>query len=196
MRVVRDEKQGKEISSLRKDRNRANKLNDQQVLKMKNFIEQPMDSSKKLIPLIVKGDVHGSVEAIRESLLKLTVLTSPVSTFLIEARYCSFTSRICCKESVLYASLVAFFFKAVEEYPGIYSRSGVKAIIKVVAKIRNNAKRVLKTNTFSLLSLNEKRSSKVSSFKITKRYLCKSFFLNFLALFSFWVIICNCFLQI
>ena len=72
MRVVRNDKQGKEISSIRKDRNRTNKLNDQQVLRMKNFMEEPMDSSKKTISLIVKADVQGSVEAIRDALLKLS----------------------------------------------------------------------------------------------------------------------------
>ena len=72
MRVVRNEKQGKEISSLRKDRNRVNKLNDQKILKMKNFMEQSMENSKKTISLIVKADVQGSVEAIRNSLLKLS----------------------------------------------------------------------------------------------------------------------------
>ena len=72
MRVVSNEKKGREISSIRKDRNRANKLNDQQLLKMRNFMEQPMDSSNKRISLIVKADVQGSVEAIRDSLLKLS----------------------------------------------------------------------------------------------------------------------------
>ena len=72
IRVVRNEKQGKEISTLRKDRNRVSKLNDQKILKMKNFMEQSMDSSKKTISLIVKADVQGSVEAIRDSLLKLS----------------------------------------------------------------------------------------------------------------------------
>ena len=67
-----------------------------------------------------------------ESLLKSTVLTSPVSTLRMEARYCWFTFNSCCKESVLYARLVAFCFKEVEEYPGIYSLRGVKAIIMVV----------------------------------------------------------------
>ena len=72
IRVVSNEKQGKEISILRKDRNRVNKLNDQKIIKMKNFMEQSMDSSKKTISLIVKADVQGSVEAIRDSLLKLS----------------------------------------------------------------------------------------------------------------------------
>jgi translation initiation factor IF-2 len=39
---------------------------------MKNFMEQPMDSSKKSISLIVKADVQGSIEAIRDALLKLS----------------------------------------------------------------------------------------------------------------------------
>ena len=72
IRVVSNEKQGKEISTLRKDRNRVNKLNDQKIIKMKNFMEQSMDSSKKTISLIVKADVQGSVEAIKDSLLNLS----------------------------------------------------------------------------------------------------------------------------
>ena len=72
MRVVSNEKQGKEISSIRKERNRTNKINDQQLLKMRNFIEEPMDSSVKTISLIIKGDVEGSVEAISNSLQKLS----------------------------------------------------------------------------------------------------------------------------
>ncbi len=72
MRVVKTEKQGREISSLRKNKNRIKKLNNQQALKMKNFVEQPMDSPKKTISLIVKADVQGSVEAIRDSLMKLS----------------------------------------------------------------------------------------------------------------------------
>ena len=39
---------------------------------MKNFLEEPMDSSTTKISLIVKADVQGSVEAIRDSLLKLS----------------------------------------------------------------------------------------------------------------------------
>ena len=39
---------------------------------MKNFMDSQMDSNKKTISLIVKADVQGSVEAIRDSLLKLS----------------------------------------------------------------------------------------------------------------------------
>ena len=87
-------------------------------------------------------------------------------------------------------------FNFVEEYPGIYSRSGVKAIIKVVAIIRNSAVSVLKTNTFNLFSLNAKRSTKVSSLSITNRYLCNNFLLKRFAPFSLFVMPCNSFLQI
>jgi hypothetical protein len=65
-----------------------------------------------------------------------------------------------------------------EEYPGINSLKGVKAI-KVVTEIKNKANgRYYKT--FIKFNFKENISSKVSSFKITKRFFVNnlsSFFL-------------------
>ena len=75
-----------------------------------------------------------------------------------------------------------------EEYPGIYSLKGVNAIKILVAKIRVNTRIILNTNTFRRLSLKVKRSSKVSSFNTTKRYLFSNLYLIFLDLFSLAII--------
>jgi len=82
-------------------------------------------------------------------------------------------------ESASKVKLTAFLFKAEEEYPGMYSFKGVKAINKMVVMISSIEKIPPKTNTFKRDSFKEKRSSKVSSFKTTNRYLSVSFRFSF-----------------
>ena len=72
MRVIDTERQAKDIAIQRKQNNRTNTLNEQQILKMKNFMENPDSGELKSIPIMIKADVHGSSEAIKDSLLKLT----------------------------------------------------------------------------------------------------------------------------
>src|SRR5690606_33577218 len=79
--------------------------------------------------------------------------------------------------------------KAVDEYPGMYSRNGVKAMPKVVTVTKKIADSISRTNTLSRVNLNERRSSNVSSFNITSLYLLSSFlaigFFSFLFV-AFW----------
>ena len=72
MRVIDTERQAKDIAIQRKQSNRTNTLNEQQILKMKNFMENPDSGELKSIPIMIKADVHGSSEAIKDSLLKLS----------------------------------------------------------------------------------------------------------------------------
>ena len=80
---------------------------------------------------------------------------------------------------------MAFLINVDGEYPGIYSFSGVKAINIPVAAINKIEKNPPKTNTFNRESFNEKRSSKLSSFKTTNRYLSVSFCFNFVCKVNF-----------
>ena len=71
MRVIDSERQAKEIIETRKSNRRQNQLNEKQTLKMKSFIESSGSSDKKTLPVMIKADVQGSSEAIKESLMKL-----------------------------------------------------------------------------------------------------------------------------
>src|SRR5690606_23212521 len=71
----------------------------------------------------------------------------------------------------------------------MYSLKDVKAISKVVPAIKIMADKDMTTNTFKRVNLKDNRSSKVSSLSITKRYLWRSFFLNFLVFFFFSAIL-------
>jgi len=71
LRVVDNERQGRDISSLRKQRNRTIKVSGKNVDKMQDFLNESIDSSKQKLVLLIKADVQGSAEAIKDSLVKL-----------------------------------------------------------------------------------------------------------------------------
>ena len=71
LRQVDSEKQAKEISESRKDNRKKNTLNEKQAQKMKSFMEST-NTDKKVISVMIKADVRGSAEAIKDSLLKLS----------------------------------------------------------------------------------------------------------------------------
>ena len=71
LRQVDSEKQAKEISESRKDNRKKNTLNEKQAQKMKSFMEST-GTDKKVISIMIKADVRGSAEAIKDSLMKLS----------------------------------------------------------------------------------------------------------------------------
>jgi len=72
MRVIDSERQAKDIIETRRTNRKQNTLNEKQALKMKSFIDSTGSSKdKKTIPIMIKADVQGSTEAIKESLIKL-----------------------------------------------------------------------------------------------------------------------------
>ena len=71
LRQVDSEKQAKEISESRKDNRKKNTLNEKQAQKMKSFMDST-NTDKKVISVMIKADVRGSAEAIKDSLLKLS----------------------------------------------------------------------------------------------------------------------------
>ena len=71
LRQVDSERQAKEISESRKDNRKKNTLNEKQAQKMKSFMESS-NTDKKVISVMIKADVRGSAEAIKDSLLKLS----------------------------------------------------------------------------------------------------------------------------
>ena len=71
LRQVESERQAKEISDSRKENRKKNTLNEKQAQKMKSFMESS-NTDKKVVSVMIKADVRGSAEAIKDSLLKLS----------------------------------------------------------------------------------------------------------------------------
>jgi len=71
LRQADSERQAKEISDSRKENRKKNTLNEKQAQKMKSFMESS-GTDKKVISVMIKADVRGSAEAIKDSLLNLS----------------------------------------------------------------------------------------------------------------------------
>ncbi|GAB5606206.1 translation initiation factor IF-2 [Sideroxyarcus sp. TK5] len=70
--VLADEKKAREIALFRQGKYRDVKLAKQQAAKLENMFEQMGEGEVRTLPLIVKADVQGSIEAIAGSLQKLS----------------------------------------------------------------------------------------------------------------------------
>lgn len=70
--VVADEKKAREVAEFRRGKFRENKLATQQTAKLENVFEQMQSGEMKSVNLLIKADVQGSAEALRDSLTKLS----------------------------------------------------------------------------------------------------------------------------
>jgi len=70
--VVSNERKARELAQDRQDRSRDNRFAAQKAAKMDEFFSQMTEGDVNFVSLILKADVQGSVEAIRDALLKLS----------------------------------------------------------------------------------------------------------------------------
>ncbi|WP_407275185.1 translation initiation factor IF-2 [Halothiobacillus sp. DCM-1] len=70
--VVEDERKAREIALFRAGKFRDTRLASQQSTKLENLFEQMKEGEVATLNVLVKADVQGSAEAIRDSLLKLS----------------------------------------------------------------------------------------------------------------------------
>ena len=70
--VVADERKAREIASFRQGRQREVRLARQQAAKLENVFEQMKEGGIHTLNVIVKADVQGSVEALRDALTQLS----------------------------------------------------------------------------------------------------------------------------
>jgi translation initiation factor IF-2 len=71
--VVADERKAREIAEQRQSRTREQKLARQQATKLENIFSQMEQGEIVTLNLVVKADVQGSVEALRDSLTGLSI---------------------------------------------------------------------------------------------------------------------------
>ncbi|MES9844398.1 MAG: translation initiation factor IF-2 [Candidatus Sedimenticola sp. PURPLELP] len=81
--VVADERKARELAESRQEKNRDNRLAAQKAAKLDEFFNHMAEGEMNYVNLIVKADVQGSVEALRESLLK--IVTDEVKVKIVAA---------------------------------------------------------------------------------------------------------------
>ncbi|WP_231362950.1 MULTISPECIES: translation initiation factor IF-2 [unclassified Thioalkalivibrio] len=70
--VVADDKTAREVAEHRDTKQRERKLAAQQAAKLENIFNQMQDGEIATVNILIKADVQGSAEALRESLIKLS----------------------------------------------------------------------------------------------------------------------------
>ena len=70
--VVKSERKAREVAEIRQLKTREIKLAQQQASKMEDMFTKMKDGDVSSVPVIIKSDVRGSAEALRDALLKLS----------------------------------------------------------------------------------------------------------------------------
>ncbi len=69
--AVPDEKRAREVAELRRERERQSKLGEQRAASLDQLFSQFQEGEVQTVNIVIKADVQGSMEALRESLQKL-----------------------------------------------------------------------------------------------------------------------------
>ncbi|WP_405221920.1 translation initiation factor IF-2 [Lentisalinibacter sediminis] len=72
MLVVRDDRKAREVAEFRQGKSRDVKLAQQQAAKLEDVFSQMSEGQTTSVQLLIKADVHGSAEALRDALTKLS----------------------------------------------------------------------------------------------------------------------------
>jgi translation initiation factor IF-2 len=72
IQVVADDRQARDVAQFRQSRERESKLAHQQAAKLENIFSQMAAGGVPSIQLLIKADVHGSAEALRDALEKIS----------------------------------------------------------------------------------------------------------------------------
>jgi translation initiation factor IF-2 len=81
--VVKDEKKARTLSLLKQDEARVRRLKTAKRVTLEDFYQQMKEGGMKELKIVLKGDVQGSIEAIKKSLGELS--TKDVSVNMIHA---------------------------------------------------------------------------------------------------------------
>ncbi len=70
--VVTNERKAREVAEFRQAKSRDTKLAQQQASKLEDMFSQMAEGDSKVVPVLIKSDVHGSTEALRDALTKIS----------------------------------------------------------------------------------------------------------------------------
>lgn len=105
-----DERKAREIVQLRQERDRENRLAQRAASKMEDAFNRMTEGDVQTVNVLIKADVQGSVEALRESLLKLS--TAEVRLNVVSAAVGGITETDALLAAASNAYLIGFNVRA------------------------------------------------------------------------------------
>ena len=70
--VVNNERKAREVAEFRQGKSRESKLAQRQASNLEDVFTQMTETQGKVVPVLIKSDVHGSAEALRDALNKIS----------------------------------------------------------------------------------------------------------------------------
>ncbi len=124
--VVQDEAKAREIGEFRARRKRA----IASATSQRGTLEQMLDNIKagavKELPVLIKGDVHGSVEAIKNALVKLTTENTEVRVRVLDAAVGAITESDVTLAKASHAMIIGFNVRANQQAREMSKRDAVE----------------------------------------------------------------------
>ncbi|MDE5549571.1 MAG: translation initiation factor IF-2, partial [Clostridia bacterium] len=128
MVVVKDEKLAKKVAQERADKERAEMQMRSNARSLDDMFKNVQSSDMKVLTLIIKGDVQGSVEAVKQSLLKLNedMKEDNVKINIIHSAVGAINeSDVMLADTANNAVIIAFNVKAEAKAQALADRSGI-----------------------------------------------------------------------
>ncbi|MDE7336544.1 MAG: translation initiation factor IF-2, partial [Clostridia bacterium] len=129
MVVVKDEKLAKKVAQERADKERSEMQMRSNARSLDDMFKNVQSSDVKVLTLIIKGDVQGSVEAVKQSLLKLNddMKADNVKINIIHSAVGAINeSDVMLADTANNAVIIAFNVKAEAKAQALADRSGIE----------------------------------------------------------------------
>jgi len=121
--VVKNERKAREVAEFRQAKTRESKLAQQQASKLEDMFSQMTEAESKVVPLLIKSDVHGSTEALRDALTKLS--NDEVNVKVISSGVGGITESDATLAAASHASIIGFNVRADAAARAAIKESGV-----------------------------------------------------------------------
>ncbi len=121
--VVKNERKAREAAEFRRAKTRETKLAQQQASKLEDMFSQMKDAAVDSISVIIKSDVHGSAEALRDALAKLS--TDEVKVNVLSASVGGITETDATLAAASNAVIIGFNVRADAAARNAIKESGV-----------------------------------------------------------------------
>ncbi|MDD5421956.1 MAG: translation initiation factor IF-2 [Candidatus Omnitrophica bacterium] len=122
--AVKDEKKARTLSLLKQDEARARKLKTAKRVTLEDFYSQMKEGTAKELAILLKGDVQGSVEALKKSLLELN--TKDVKIDIIHADVGNINESDVMLSVVSNAVVIGFNVKVEEGAQELAAKEGIE----------------------------------------------------------------------